>query len=587
VKPFPPLADRPGPSRRRSAWIDIAIAGAAPGVLLGALVAGLLFFLNPHLPFTVWTVARAIGLYGLILGSLSLAIHLPFVWNDRRRARRAVPWGLSAILGVMAIYDWSHASYYAFYLPQGINDRLTKAGVWLAAAGLISFYTALLHTLHRRSYGPRSRLLFLALTVAAIYAQLERREAFRPRVAPEPRPATVEAARRPRLVMVGLESATLDAVLPLAEQGRLDFLSRCVRGGAYGRLGTLTPTRRPALWTTLATGKLPFKHAILGPRRYGAPFLGKDLELWLLPRGLAFQSWGTFGADSVPIDATHKQARSLWDVLAELGVAAGVVGWPVTSPPPPRLDFALSDRFFSGEAAEGNAYPPDVAARAAAERVAPERLDPAVRRGLGRRPGSGVIRAAAGDQWREAVILRLAAERPETEALFVDLPGLQNIVRRYYGGYAAVHLEGQHDEVFERAAQVVEAYYTHLDGFLGALVRQAGPGALVAVVSAFGVDGPSKWQKARGLTPQAQLPGDFDRGADGVLLLYGEGVRPGVLLPRARVADVAPTLLYAMGLPVARDLDGRALTEAFTPEFLAAHPLNFVPSYETLSGATP
>jgi len=47
-----------------------------------------------------------------------------------------------------------------------------------------------------------------------------------------------------------------------------------------------------------------------------------------------------------------------------------------------------------------------------------------------------------------------------------------------------------------------------------------------------------------------------------------------------------PTLLYALGLPSARDFDGRVLTEAFTPAFLARRPLTFVPSYETLLPAT-
>jgi hypothetical protein len=560
------------------------VAGAAPGVLLGALLAGLLFFLNPHLPFGIATVARAVGLYGTLLGAASLLLHLPFVWGKRRRARRAVPWGLTLVLLAMAVYDWNHASFYAYYLPQGVNERLTKAGLLLAAGGLVSFYTALLHTVHRREYGPRSKALYLALTAAAVYAQLERREAFRPKVIPDPRPAVVEAVRRPRLVVIGIESATLDAVLPLAEQGRLEFFSRALRGGAYGRLETFTPTRRPTLWTTLATGKLPPKHSILGPRRYPAPVLGSGLELLLLPRGLSFQSWGTLGVESVPVNAEHVQARALWQVLAELGVGAGVVGWPVTSPPPRQLDFAVADRFFASDPPSAAAYPPAVEALAASLRVEVESLDPGLRAGLGARPGAAIVRAAAGDQWREALILRLAAERPQTEALFVDLPGLQNIGRRYFGGYAAVHLEGQHDADLEHAAQVVEAYYTHLDGFLGELTRQAGPGALVAVVSAFGVDGPGRWQRVRGLTPQARIEGNFDDGPDGVLLLYGEGVRAGALLPRARIVDVAPTLLYGMGLPVARDLDGRALTEAFTTEFLAAHPLNFVPSYEALAG---
>jgi hypothetical protein len=46
-----------------------------------------------------------------------------------------------------------------------------------------------------------------------------------------------------------------------------------------------------------------------------------------------------------------------------------------------------------------------------------------------------------------------------------------------------------------------------------------------------------------------------------------------------------PTALYAMGLPIARDLDGRVLTGAFASGFLARQPLTFIPSYETLDRA--
>jgi hypothetical protein len=60
-------------------------------------------------------------------------------------------------------------------------------------------------------------------------------------------------------------------------------------------------------------------------------------------------------------------------------------------------------------------------------------------------------------------------------------------------------------------------------------------------------------------------------------------VRAGSFVGEAGIADVAPTLLYALGLPVGRDMDGRALTGAFEPAFLAGHPLSFVPSYEALT----
>jgi len=44
-------------------------------------------------------------------------------------------------------------------------------------------------------------------------------------------------------------------------------------------------------------------------------------------------------------------------------------------------------------------------------------------------------------------------------------------------------------------------------------------------------------------------------------------------LRRASLMDIAPTVLYALGLPVPEDMDGRVITELFDPSFLDAHPL--------------
>ena len=60
---------------------------------------------------------------------------------------------------------------------------------------------------------------------------------------------------------------------------------------------------------------------------------------------------------------------------------------------------------------------------------------------------------------------------------------------------------------------------------------------------------------------------------NGVLGLRGPGVRAGARLEGARLVDPTPTILHYLGLPVPRYMDGRVLTEAFTDEFNAAHPV--------------
>jgi predicted AlkP superfamily phosphohydrolase/phosphomutase len=59
----------------------------------------------------------------------------------------------------------------------------------------------------------------------------------------------------------------------------------------------------------------------------------------------------------------------------------------------------------------------------------------------------------------------------------------------------------------------------------------------------------------------------------GVFLVTGPGIRQSAVLDGARLIDVAPTILYTFGLPVPEDMDGRVLTEVFTPAHLAANPV--------------
>jgi hypothetical protein len=527
--------------------------GFAPGALAGLQLAGLIFFLNPRLPFAFGPVLRGCLVYGALLGLASLLLHLPFTWGRPRRARRVLPWSFTVALAASALLDWSHRYYYAFYLPPGINDRLIKTALWLTLGTLIAFYTALLHTLHRRRYGRRSRWGLTLVAALSVYAMVERREAFHPRPPAAPRPAAVEAGRRPKLWVIGIDSATLDAILPLAGQGRLPFLATVLQNGAYGRLGTLIPTRRDAMWTTLATGKYPFKHGINGRRSYPADFIAPGAELRLLPTGLWFQRWGTLGARPLPPDTPAREALALWEILPRLGVPAGVVGWPAARPEAGEATFDLPESFFRGRVTSA------------------------------RGPGA-LADSLNADLWRQAVTLSLADRNPRVEAVFLLLPGLREVSHRWFGGFNAVQFEGEQSGGGGRAAaERVAAYYARLDDMLEALWKRGEGPRLLAVVSAYGVasrGGSRVWGQ---VAPGAALGGEFQGGPDGALLLYGEGIRPGALLTGARLVDVAPTLLYGLGFPVARDLDGQVLTAAFDKSFLRRNPLSFFPSYEGLA----
>ncbi len=555
---------------------------ALPGIAASGLLVGLIFFLNPALPFTPATVARGLALYGLLLGGASaLLLGLAFRLEPCRVAR-ALPWLLTAVLAAGALTAWVHASRYSYFLPPGIGTRLIKAAVLVSLAALAAFYTALLHALHGRPYGWRSRWGLALFALVAVYFMLERREAFAPRPAAAPLPATIDPFERPRLYVLGLEGATLDAILPLAEQGQLPFFATLLAEGAHGRLASVPPIVTAASWTTLATGKLPFRHGVVGRGRTPTP-IAPGGELALLPRGLAFERWGTLGRAHRAVDGRDRAALTLWEMLARLGLETGSLSWPVSWPAQAPAAYAFSDRFFSGELEAAAARPPDLVERARRFRPEPAQIDRALLAEFGIHPEQELlVGAVSSDLWRLDLSRFLLEQTPRLDAFFLRLTGLGHVSRASFGGFAATVLEGSRRRDARAAAAELTSYYRLLDRWLAELwARQPEPKTL-AIVSPHGFAAAPGWQRLVGLWGRARVEGRLDGPPDGVLLLAGEGVRPGQALPEAELADVAPTLLYALGLPSARDLDGRVLTEAFAPSFLASRPLTFVPSYETL-----
>lgn len=95
-----------------------------------------------------------------------------------------------------------------------------------------------------------------------------------------------------RVVIIGLDGATLDVIRPLADQGRLPVFSRIMSEGAYGELASTIPPVTAQAWTSCVTGVNPGKHGIfnfVGPatgNHYFRPYLTSRVvgvpHLWTL-----------------------------------------------------------------------------------------------------------------------------------------------------------------------------------------------------------------------------------------------------------------------------------------------------------------
>jgi len=69
---------------------------------------------------------------------------------------------------------------------------------------------------------------------------------------------------------------------------------------------------------------------------------------------------------------------------------------------------------------------------------------------------------------------------------------------------------------------------------------------------------------------------------EGIYLMWGEGVRKGIHGEEQDIENIAPTILYLLGLPVDPDMDGHAMTDLFTPDAAAKRPLLVNRAYRDL-----
>jgi predicted AlkP superfamily phosphohydrolase/phosphomutase len=281
--------------------------------------------------------------------------------------------------------------------------------------------------------------------------------------------------------------------------------------------------------------------------------------------------------------STAWRARPFWSIVAASGLTVGVVRWPLTYPAEPVAGFLVSDRFHQlvGSISEFDraAFPAEIlpvleAAFAEPPPVADTQLTGA---GAGA-PTSPETSAMLRDQLYSRVMHELAAQMdPRVIALRYD--GLDVVGHSYLRYTRPRTFRDVPEEERRRFSQVLDRYYAFIDSEIAAAADNLAPGDLLMVVSGFGMQplNPIKQAVAR-LLGDPDFSGTHEQAPDGFLLAYGSAAEPG-RRERGSIVDVAPTLLYFLGLPVARDMDGYARADLFTRAFKAERPIVFIRSY--------
>jgi hypothetical protein len=356
----------------------------------------------------------------------------------------------------------------------------------------------------------------------------------------------------------GIDVATLDRLRAAGQLPAFDALL----SGSVARLSSDRDRDPARVWTTIATGQPPERHGIrsLESRQVA----GLEGRLGASGGRRAITTATDLLRLTRPAIASSDQRLipSFWEVAARAGLRTAAMHWWTTWPAPEGLGIVLSDRAIlrleRGGALDREVAPADLygvlttgwparrdrAAATAASVVstdAPEQLRAIVRR-------SAELDATIAD-------LALDPALGDLDLLTIYLPGLDiaqhSLLSATEGGALTP------SELSARVASV-EGYYRFLDRTLASL--QSG-------------------RQGNWLAMLIAQPGRITSSSPGLLAVAGTPA--GVGETTAPPTSVAPTVLHALGLPIAGDLPSGPALDLFSESFLAKYPVRAVATYGT------
>jgi predicted AlkP superfamily phosphohydrolase/phosphomutase/tetratricopeptide (TPR) repeat protein len=356
-----------------------------------------------------------------------------------------------------------------------------------------------------------------------------------------------------KVLLIGWDAADWKVINPLLDQGLMPTLDDFINHGVMGNLATLRPILSPMLWNSIATGKRPDKHGILG-------FMEPDTQ--------------TGGVR--PVTSTSRKVKAIWNILTQRGYKTHVLGWFAGHPAEPINGVSVSDLFPYAVAPLDKEWPlppGTVHPESLRDTFAGLRMHPAEVTEAAILPW--IPRAAEVDQEKDKRLhsfSKILAENCSIHNAATWI--LQNepwdFLAVYYNGidhfchgfmnFHPPHMEGVPEDKFEIYKDVVNGAYRFHDMMLQTLLDLAGPDTTVLLVSDHGFH--SDHLRPVGIPKEPAGPAIQHRPF-GVVCMKGANIKQDERVYGATLLDVTPTILTLFGLPVGEDMDGRVLVQAF------------------------
>lgn len=375
---------------------------------------------------------------------------------------------------------------------------------------------------------------------------------------------------KPKVLLIGWDAADWKIIGPLMAKGYMPALKKLVDRGVYGNMSTMNPPYSPMLWSSVATGKTPDKHGVLG-----------FVELLPDMKGIR------------PVTATSRKTRAIWNILHNQGYRSNLVGWWPSFPAEPINGIIVSDKFQKVKSDpksknpifEGTIHPKEMVDKLKDLRVFPYEITEA-------HVLPFIPKAAEIDQEKDGHLRTFAKILSENASIH---SASTNIIRTTEWDFMAVYydlidhfchafmkfhppkLKTIPQDLFEIYNEVVISAYRFQDMMLERTIELAGEDTTIIVMSDHGFESGHKRLLKMPKYPAAP---SLEHRQFGIFVAAGPNIKKNEKVFGLSLIDVAPTILHMFNLPVGNDMDGKVALDIFNEPIKPT----YIESWDRLKG---
>jgi tetratricopeptide (TPR) repeat protein len=406
----------------------------------------------------------------------------------------------------------------------------------------------------------------------------------------EGRPVSYELKRRDgvKVFILGFDAYDWIIMERVADSVDLANMRRVRREGAWGNLQSIEPLVSPLIWTTMVTGVTPDIHGI-------TDFLVRD----------------DLSGQDIPVTSSMRRVPALWNMTSLTDLSCGFIGWFASFPAEEVRGFIVSDRFgyhmFDPRWVEGEERPTDRGLTFPASLYAeidPLTVTAAEVGGDLSRYINGPIRPYETPGESQGGPRTKGPPDPESSLrqIISAYRTYEGVMKKVYPAYgpdlfgvyfeftdSVCHLfmrcmkpamEGVSADEEHRYGGAIAATYAEADRILGEVLDMIDDETVLLICSDHGF-------KSGDFRPLSDSRMGFGQAIEwhrlnGSVAFYGSIVKPGHEIVDASVLDIAPTVLYLLGMPVDRKMPGKVLFDAFKEEWVEEHPIEYTSVYDSL-----